>query len=153
MKDKYYSETFILTILVHISRWAVGILFVAAAVPKILNPETFMRTVANYNLLPLFLVPLAAIVLPWLELFCGACLLTGKFVRSAASILTFLIIVFIFGIGINYFRGADFECGCFGLLFNNDVIGISAILRDFLILGLISIVLFFSGKMNYSVEK
>ena len=148
MQDKYYSEGILLLILVHICRWSVGILFIVAAIPKILDAESFMRVVANYNLLPLFLVPSTAIVLPWLELSCGVCLLMKKCVQSASAVLAVLIIAFIGGLTINYFRGADFDCGCFGILFRGGSLGVMTIVRDVFLLGLTAFVLLLSGSKN-----
>jgi hypothetical protein len=146
MRDKYYSEGIVLIVLVHVCRWVVGVVFIAAGVPKILDAESFMRVVANYNILPLFLVPVIALVLPWLELFCGVALLMNKFMQSASSILSALILLFIGGISVNFMRGADFDCGCFGILFQSGSAGVMTIIRDIFLFGLTAFVFIISYR-------
>jgi len=148
MRDRYYSEGIVLIVLVHVCRWVVGGIFIAAALPKIFDVETFMRVVANYNLLPLFLVPVAAVIIPWLELCCGACLLLNRCVQSASAILSALIIVFIVGLAVNYARGANFDCGCFGVLFGSGDISVMTIARDAFLLGLTAFILLLSGRRS-----
>ncbi len=153
MNDGLYSGGRFLTILVHISRWVVGIIFLAAALPKILDAESFMRVVANYNIVPLFLVPVSAIMIPWIELTCGICLLMNRCVRSVLAILTVLVIAFIGGLAVNYFRGSEFDCGCFGILFQGGQVGIMTIIRDALLLGLTAFILFLSNPKASCVQK
>ena len=60
------------------------------------------------------MINLVAIILPWLELICGILLLTGFWHRSAAFIVSLMMIVFIIAISTAILRGLDIECGCFG---------------------------------------
>ena len=148
IKDIYRSMHELSNIFFHTCRWAVGIIFIIASVPKIVQPEDFMRMISNYNMLPQFLLPSAAIMLPWLEFISGACLLSKKYIQSAASLLSFLLCVFMAGIIISYARGADFGCGCFGFLFRESQIGISTIVRDFVLLGLTLSIIFLYKEEN-----
>ena len=97
--------------------WAariVGLVFVAASLYKIASPAEFARIVDNYRILPGIMVNLAAVVMPWLELFAGALLLLGRSRASSSAILLFLIMCFILAVGFNMARGLEFDCGCFG---------------------------------------
>ena len=69
--------------------------------------------IANYAILPDFLVTLPALVLPWLELVAGLCLAAGLWTRSSALLLSLLLLVFIVALGFNALRGIDLSCGCF----------------------------------------
>jgi putative oxidoreductase len=81
---------------------------------KILNPDDFAMTVFRYHLLPGFLVNLAALYIPWLEMTCGLCLLfIPKYRVSALWIALMLILVFTLAIAINLLRDTAFGCGCF----------------------------------------
>lgn len=93
-------------------RLLVGVLFIYAAYEKIVNPYSFFRSIQEYNLLPMFLVPLAAVVLPWLEMLTGIFLVLGAFYRASGFIILCLMIIFEAAIIVNLIRGVDMDCGC-----------------------------------------
>ncbi|HSN54730.1 MAG TPA: MauE/DoxX family redox-associated membrane protein, partial [Candidatus Sulfomarinibacteraceae bacterium] len=53
------------------ARWYLGVLFVGACLHKIADPRAFAVDIATYDILPLGLVNLAAITLPFVELAAG----------------------------------------------------------------------------------
>jgi uncharacterized membrane protein YphA (DoxX/SURF4 family) len=96
--------------------------FIYAAIQKIGKPLAFSDEIRMYGVLDYGpLLYLTAIILPWLELVCGLCLLTGMYLYGAALILTVLNAVFIMAITT---RTVDivhmgtpllkvyFDCGC-----------------------------------------
>ena len=94
-------------------RWILGITFIYASYYKILSPADFAKMVYGYNLFPEVLINLIAIVLPFVELISGLCLLLGIYPRSAALIINGLLLAFILILTINIIRGYEFDCGCF----------------------------------------
>ena len=56
-----------------------------------------------------------AIALPWLEALCGLCLVIGYLSRGAILLVDMMMLVFIFALTMNIFRGIDVACGCFSL--------------------------------------
>lgn len=92
---------------------ALGAVFVAAAVPKILDPPSFAHEVYNYRLLPGVLVNAAAIALPWIEIVCGLALVLGLWRRAAGTVVAALLVVFVVAVAINLARGHAIDCGCF----------------------------------------
>lgn len=92
---------------------AVGVIFIAAALPKVVDPPAFAQMIYNYRLVPGFAVNAAALVMPWIELLAGAGLALGVWRRSAATVIGALLVVFIIAIGINLGRGHAVNCGCF----------------------------------------
>lgn len=90
-----------------------GGLFILAAVHKIANPAAFALDVATYDLLPLELINLTAITLPWIEIVAGALLVAGVRVRPAALVVAALMAVFLIALVIALDRGLDMSCGCF----------------------------------------
>jgi uncharacterized membrane protein YphA (DoxX/SURF4 family) len=126
----------ILIFLANVSRWGVGLVFIVAGISKILNPEEFMRAIGNFNLLPLFLVPVSATTLPWLELLGGFCLIIKRFVKSSSLIIAALLVIFIAAMIINILKGVQTDCGCFGLLFADSSISIFSIFRNVVLFGL-----------------
>ncbi len=97
----------------HGARILLGGVFVYASVHKILNPESFAQTIFNYQILPDSLINMAAIILPWIELTAGCCLILGRMVAGASVIVAFLMVVFLSALGFNLARGLDVNCGCF----------------------------------------
>lgn len=91
----------------------IGGIFIYASLYKINYPAEFAETIANYQLVPYFLVNLMAIVLPWVELVCGLLLIVGFRVKAAALILVALLVVFGASILVNLLRDAPISCGCF----------------------------------------
>jgi putative oxidoreductase len=102
-----------LTILAELAAIALGIVFVAAAVSKIVDPPGFAHEVANYRLVPAGAVHALALFLPWLELFAGLALVTGIARRSAVLVTLVLLAVFLGALSINLARGRPVDCGCF----------------------------------------
>jgi putative oxidoreductase len=93
-------------------RLLVGVLFIYAAYGKIINPYSFFRSIQEYNLLPIFLVPLAAVILPWIEMLTGIFLVLGAFYRASGFIILCLMIIFETAIIINLIHGVNMDCGC-----------------------------------------
>jgi uncharacterized membrane protein YphA (DoxX/SURF4 family) len=94
---------------------ALGALFVAAAIPKILDPPSFAHMVYNYRLLPGAVVNSMALVLPWVELLAGLALILGFWRRTAAGLTAILLLVFIGALAVNLARGNPVNCGCFDI--------------------------------------
>jgi len=96
------------------ARLLLGFVFVYAAITKISDPEGFSQAIYNYKLLPLFLINVLAIILPWVELCAGILLIFGFSVKENSAIFSGLLLIFIIAITISLFRGLDISCGCFG---------------------------------------
>ncbi|MFZ0727407.1 MAG: cation diffusion facilitator family transporter [Desulfobacterales bacterium] len=94
-------------------RLLLGIMFLYACYDKILHPQAFAQAVYNYQILPDMAVNLTALVLPWLELLLGLCLVTGLWLPGATMASTGLLLVFIGALVFNHVRGLDIHCGCF----------------------------------------
>jgi uncharacterized membrane protein YphA (DoxX/SURF4 family) len=118
--------------------------FVGACLHKIADPRSFALDIATYDILPLVLVNLTAITLPWIELAAGAMLLTGCRVRAASILVTGMMLVFLAALVIALARGIDMSCGCFASQgAEEDPISSTTIIRDVWWLGLAVFVLVF----------
>ena len=114
-----------------VSRLILGVVFIYASIDKIVNPGDFAKIIANYHVLPFGLENLMAIVLPWLELIAGICLIIGVMVDGSTILVVLMNIVFIFAITQALARGISIECGCFSVSSDTgSAIGIKTILRD-----------------------
>jgi hypothetical protein len=88
---------------------------IAAAFPKISNPDQFALAVYQYQLLPTMLVNLVAVYLPWLEISCAAALVALPAARRGALLLVAgMLVVFTMAITWVVIRGQAIPCGCFG---------------------------------------
>ena len=95
------------------SRWAqiaarliMAGIFIYASIDKIAHPAAFAKDVYNYQILPDALINLTALVLPWLELLLGLCLLAGIWLPGAVLAVNGLLIVFLAALVFNLARGA-----------------------------------------------
>jgi uncharacterized membrane protein YphA (DoxX/SURF4 family) len=129
-------------------RLALGGLFIYASLDKIAHPREFAGIIANYAILPDFLVTLPALVLPWLELLAGLSLVSGLWVRSSAFLLSLLLLVFIVALGYNALRGVDLSCGCFSTSASDTESATILIFRDLLILIPGLLIVFFNRAEN-----
>lgn len=91
-----------------------AIIFLAGAVPKLCHPKGFILAVLEYRVLPTRLGWFYARLVPPLEFLLALLLLSGTAVRSAAVVVSLLLLSFIAAIGINLARGRDLDCHCFG---------------------------------------
>jgi uncharacterized membrane protein YphA (DoxX/SURF4 family) len=92
---------------------ALGIFFVAAALPKLADPPSFAHMVYNYRIVPGALINLMALTMPWIELLSGLALILGIWKETARTIIAALLLVFIVAISINLMRNNAIDCGCF----------------------------------------
>ena len=89
--------------------------FIAAALPKISNPDQFALAVYQYRLLPSSLVNVVAIYLPWLEISCAAALAVLPSARQGTLLLVGgMLVAFTLAIALVVLRGQAIPCGCFG---------------------------------------
>ena len=92
----------------------IGLVFIAAALPKIGDPRSFADAVHNFRLLPLFFENLVAISLPWIELVAGLALVLGLRARAGGLLASLMMVLFTVAVALAQIRGLDVECGCFG---------------------------------------
>lgn len=129
-----------------LARLALGGIFIYASLGKIAHPLEFARIIKNYQILPEFLVTLPALVLPWVELLAGLLLIAGIWTRSAALVLSSLLLAFILALAVNAVRGIDVSCGCFSTSAADTENAWILISRDLLILLPGLVIVFFSRE-------
>lgn len=114
----------------------VALILAAAAIPKLSNQDEFQGVVANYKLLPGFLVAPFAKLLPWLELGCAIALLVPSLRVIAACVAAGLFILFSIAIAINVGRGrTHIDCGCVRRPTSMSRIGMFHVLRALALAG------------------
>ena len=93
---------------------AFGALFLWSGVGKIKDPVAFAEAVRNYQLIGDPYAAVAALFIPWVEVFAAIGVMTDRFRKGSAAILTVSLLVFTAAIVIAWMRGLDITCGCFG---------------------------------------
>ena len=97
-------------------RIILSMVFIYASYDKIINPIAFSDAIDNYHITPIILNNIFALIIPWLELIIGLCLLFNVLFDGAVNLTIGLLIWFIFILIQALFRGIDLDCGCFDLL-------------------------------------
>ena len=124
-------------------RLILGIIFLYASWDKIAHPAEFAKAIGNYHAVPFGLENMIGLVLPWLELLVGFCLIAGIMVDGAAILCVIMNVVFIFAISQALARGISIDCGCFSVTTEGgDKIGLETILRDIFYLGMSLVILY-----------
>jgi hypothetical protein len=108
------AETDLLTRVAHAFQLSLGLVFLLAVVPKLRAPRTFVRTVAEYRLVPFKLTRPLARGLIAVEAFLALALLSGALVQLSAPLALVTLAVFAAAVGINLRRNRKIPCGCFG---------------------------------------
>lgn len=104
-----------------------GIFFYAGSI-KIAHPESFALDIYNYKVLPLALVNLSALILPFLEILCALGLLFRFSAKASNHFLVLIMLVFLIASIQAWLRGLNIQCGCFGK--GSTTVGPITFLRD-----------------------
>jgi uncharacterized membrane protein YphA (DoxX/SURF4 family) len=130
MPKKNQSKNAALTMGYHFTRLVMAGVFIYASIDKIIHPDLFAEAVYNYQVLPEYLVNLTALILPWLELILGACLLANRWMAGASALAAILMALFVGMTIFNLARGLDISCGCFSTDPDDDPITVLTLARD-----------------------
>ena len=99
-------------------RIIIGSIFIYASFDKIIHPDRFADMVMDYRILPLGLVNISAVWLPFLELLLGLLIIKGMWIRPGSLLLIGLCLLFIGGISYSLAKGINSNCGCFSTSIN-----------------------------------
>lgn len=116
------------------ARLLLGAVFLYASYDKILNPHAFAEAIYNHQILPGIAINPAALVIPWMEMLLGFCLITGLWINGAALLSVLLLCAFTAVLVFNEIRGLDAACGCFTTRGSHGAANLETIIRDFCLL-------------------
>ena len=143
LKNKYIESLF---------RCALGIIFIYASLHKIASPAEFAKIIYGYGLFPHVVINLIAIVIPFLELITGLCLVLGVYPKAAATLIGVLLLMFIIAISINLIRGYEFDCGCFSFAHENSKLSsVQLLVRDIFFLLISAYIFRFKGARAWEL--
>ncbi|MDX9723496.1 MAG: MauE/DoxX family redox-associated membrane protein [Myxococcota bacterium] len=143
-----FYECRVHSVLALMARWYLAYVFIEACIHKIKEPSLFAVDVATYQILPLSLINLTAITLPWMELGAGIMLVVGFRSRAASLMVSGMMVVFMIALGIALHNELDISCGCFAsnTVTNEDPISWHTMARDGGWLALALYALFFDRR-------
>lgn len=134
-----------------IARLVVGGIFIYASLHKIADPADFAVSIRNYMILPVGWSNIAAMILPWIEIFSGLLLVLGILTRASALLTTTMMGIFFGAVTYAFVIGLNIDCGCFATSASSaGQVGIHHIVRDFVLL-LVSLFILVQGGGKFSV--
>jgi uncharacterized membrane protein YphA (DoxX/SURF4 family) len=133
-----------------IARIIVGVIFIAAAIPKIADPAAFASEIARYGIIPSSMLNTMALTLPWMELIASLFLISGIRLRANSLIIGAMLVVFILAIASAMIQGLNINCGCHtkGL---SHIVGWRKIFEDVGLLAFCSMI-FFSSQQRLTLD-
>ena len=112
-----------------ITRIYLALVFILSGLDKINDLSTFAQSIENYRLLPIYLINIFTIIIPWLEVITGVFLLLGIYIKENSVIILSLLVIFTFGVIIAVMRNLDIDCGCQGT-YDGQKVGLLKILEN-----------------------
>ena len=101
-------------------RLFVGVIFLIAGISKLPHRLDFVEVVIAYKILPLSIASFYALVLPWLEITIGSCLILGLFTRFFSLVSLPIIVSFIVANATAFALSLGEDCGCGGEIITLD---------------------------------
>jgi putative oxidoreductase len=95
-------------------RFVLAVVFLFAAVPKLMDPAGFVTAIEGFRLVPRSVAWVAAFWVPWLEIVAAIGLLLIPTERAARLLYGSLLVFFLVILASAAARGLDVDCGCFG---------------------------------------
>jgi len=95
-------------------RLVVGVTFLIAAWPKLMDPEGFAWSIAMYQMMTPKYVHLLAVILPMVELVTSITFIAGFRVRGSAVVMCGMLVMFISALTYAFIHELEMtSCGCF----------------------------------------
>ena len=132
-------------------RLALGCMFVWSSLSKIQLPHSFLGDVYAYRIVGPVPGMFVAMVLPWVELLVGVCLLGGVLVTGALLGCMAMASMFTAAIAWAVYHGLGISCGCFGS--GSEAVGYGTLARAvliFVVSGLVYVMELFAPRGTMS---
>jgi len=99
--------------LYHALRLGLAVIFILAGLLKLRDPGAFAHAIAQYDLVPIGVIPVLAIGLPAVELLAGLGLMLD--LKGSLAVIAGLMLFFVGVLGYAIVNDLDIDCGCFTL--------------------------------------
>jgi len=116
--------------LIRFCQIVLALIFISAAIGKILDTQAFIETVTAYQILPKFLITPFGHFIPWLEFTIGLTLLIDRWPAGAVFSANLMLMLFIVIVLISLLRGLEIDCGCFAIIKEDSLM--KTLIRDFI---------------------
>lgn len=123
------NKKIIIEYLIAITRIYLALVFILSGLDKITNLAAFATSIENYDLFPIQIINLFAIVIPWIEIVTGGLLLLGFYIRENSLIIGSLLFLFTLAVISAVLRNLDIDCGCQGT-FDGQKVGLLKIIEN-----------------------
>ena len=133
-------------------RFILAFIFIYASIDKIMNPLEFSNSIDNYHITPISMNNIFALIVPWIELVVGFCLLFNVLFDGAVNLTIALMIWFIFILTQALFRGINLDCGCFDLLEKTDDVNLRAEMINRIVQDVFFLLMAFVLKMRDKIK-
>ena len=133
-------------------RCLLGFMFIYASVDKIIHPIDFSNNIDNYHITPIILNNIFALIVPWMELIIGLCLLFNILFDGAVNLTIGLLVWFIFILTQALFRGINLDCGCFDLLEKADDVNLRTEMINRIVQDIIFLLMAFVLKIRNKIK-
>ncbi len=123
------NKKIIIDYLIALTRIYLALVFILSGFDKISNLAAFATSIENYDILPIHIINLIAIVIPWIEVITGGLLLLGFYIKENSIIIATLLTVFTLALLSAVLRNLDIDCGCQGT-FDGQKVGMLKIIEN-----------------------
>ncbi len=97
-----------------LARLIIGGMFIYTGFIHFSEPAAFAKAIDAYRILPnAFLVNLAAISMPPIEIIAGFLVVSGIFIEGGSLAISGMLAIFAVALCASLVRGLDISCGCF----------------------------------------
>lgn len=108
------NKNILINYAIAILRIYLALIFILSGLEKINDLNGFAQSIENYKILPMALINITAITIPWIEVITGALLLLGINIKENSLIILFLLLIFTTALIIALAKGLNINCGCQG---------------------------------------
>ena len=133
-------------------RFVVGVIFIYSSLDKLFNPGDFAVAVKNYQILPLGLVNISAIIIPYVEFIAGTFLVFGLLKKGSSFTISALLVVFLIALIRAKLTGLDINCGCFSIDSNAPKSDISIRIFEDILMLIGSLIIYFFCEPKKEAE-
>jgi uncharacterized membrane protein YphA (DoxX/SURF4 family) len=128
----------------------VGLVFAITGISKAINPAAFLEQLSSYQMVPIRLLAITALLVILIELTLGALLLLKRWTQSALILTGLMTVAFLIVIAWAWQRGLQIDCGC--LIGVSERVGPGALIRDSVLLAVI-VWAWIAGRREQSRER
>lgn len=127
-----------------------GLIFLISGGLKLFDLNSFVNTINNFQVVPVSISKVVAIVLACPESGSGLMMLVGFQTKVSSGIVVILLIAFLAAIVPVLTAGQEMDCGCFGSL-SHDRVGTGLLVRDVILL-VLAVFLYAEKSHKWSLD-